>query len=132
LAVLGAEGTSGTSDCKIIATISHDALVRGHTEAGETCEVAGVGSVPVDTVKAMMEDAFLAAVVTDGVDVYNVAHLGRKPTAHQRTALEARGKQCEVPGCGSTMSLELHHLNQWAKTYETSLRSLAWVCKRNH
>jgi hypothetical protein len=132
LAALGAEGTSGTSDCKIIATISHNALVRGHAEAGETCEIAGVGPVPVDTVKAMMEDAFLAAVVTDGIDVYNVAHLGRKPTAHQRTALEARGKQCEVAGCGSTMSLEIHHMNQWAKTYKTSLRSLAWVCKHDH
>ncbi|MEY2451521.1 MAG: hypothetical protein QOD92_1095 [Acidimicrobiaceae bacterium] len=132
LAALGAEGTSGPSDCKIIATISHDALVRGHTEAGETCEIAGVGPVPVDTVKAMMEDAFLAAVVTDGIDVYNVAHLGRKPTAHQRTALEARGKECEVVGCGSAMSLEIHHMNQWAKTYKTSLRSLAWVCKHDH
>lgn len=132
LAALGAEGTSGTSDCKVIATVSHDALVRGYTEAGETCEIAGVGPVPVDTVKAMMEDAFLAAVVTDGVDVYNVAHLGRKPTAHQRTALEARGAQCEVPGCGSTMSLEIHHTRQWAKTFETSLRELAWVCKHDH
>lgn len=132
LAALGAEGTGGTSDCKIIATVSHDALVRGHAEAGETCEIAGVGPVPVDTVKAMMEDGFLAAVVTDGVDVYTVAHLGRKPTAHQRTALEARGRQCEIPGCGSTMSLEIHHMNKWAETYETSLRSLAWACKRDH
>jgi hypothetical protein len=38
----------------------------------------------------MMADAFLAAVVTDGVDVRSVVHLGRNDTAHQRTALEVR------------------------------------------
>ena len=132
LAALGAEGTSGTFDTKVIALVSHDALVRGHTDADETCEIAGVGPVPVDTVKAMMQDAFLAAVVTDGVDVYNVAHLGRKPTAHQRTALEARGEECEVPGCTSTMSLEIHHMEKWAEMFRTSLRELAWVCKHDH
>ena len=92
LAALGAEGTSGTSDCKIIATISHDAPVRGHTEAGETCEIAGVGPVPVDTVKAMMEDAFLTAVVTDGVTstTWPTSAGSRRRTSARRSKPAAR------------------------------------------
>ena len=35
------------------ALIDHTALIRGHTEPGEKCEIAGVGPVPVATVKAM-------------------------------------------------------------------------------
>ena len=85
--------------------IDYDALRRGYAEADETCEIAGVGPVPVATVRGMLADSFGAAIVTDGVDVYNVAHLGRSATAHQRTALEARGYRCEVPGCGSTTAL---------------------------
>src|SRR5436189_189042 len=66
--------------------IDHAALVRGKAEPGERCEVAGVGPVPVNVVRSMMDDAFVTAVVTNGVDVATVAHLGRRPTAHQRSA----------------------------------------------
>ena len=80
----------------------------------------------------MLEDAFLAAIVTDGVDVYNVAHLGRAATAHQRTALEARGYRCEVPGCTARHNLEIDHLDDWARTMRTKLDRLAWLCPQHH
>jgi hypothetical protein len=87
-------------DTKVIVLVDYQALRRGHTEPGETCEIAGVGPVPVATVRGLLGDSFGAAIVTDGVDVYTVAHLGRSATAHQRTALEARGYCCEVPAVG--------------------------------
>jgi hypothetical protein len=110
-------------DTKILVLISHEALTRGWAEAEETCEIAGIGPVAVATVKEMMGDAFGAAVVTDGVDVYNVAHLGRSATAHQRSALEARGYRCEVPGCGARLGLEIDHIDDWAFTKVTRLSS---------
>ena len=79
-----------------------------------------------------MGDAFLAAIVTDGIDVYNVAHLGRHPTAHQRTALEARDRQCVVPGCHVQVGLEVDHVDGWANTRRTSLRKLARLCRFHH
>lgn len=66
----GRRRPSRAQESKIIALIDHRALCRGHVEGTETCEIAGVGPVPVSTVHAMMADAFLAAVVTDGTDVY--------------------------------------------------------------
>ncbi len=66
--------------------IDYEALRRGYAEADETCEIAGVGPVPVATVRGMLADSFGAAIVTDGVDVYTVAHLGtirHRPSAHR-------------------------------------------------
>lgn len=79
-----------------------------------------------------MGDAFGAAVVTDGVDVFNVAHPGRSATAHQRSALRARGYRCEVPGCGARSGLEIDHIDDWAFTKATRLSSFCWLCRGHH
>jgi hypothetical protein len=127
----GAGRASGPR-AKVTALVDHASLVRGRAEADETCEIAGVGRVAVATVTAMMGDAFLAAVVTDGVDVYNVAHLGRQPTAHQRTAIEARDRHCVVPGCHMRTGLEIDHVDGWAATRRTKLSGLALLCHFHH
>ncbi|MBA2438949.1 MAG: HNH endonuclease [Acidimicrobiia bacterium] len=119
-------------DTKVIVLISYEALKRGLAEANETCEIAGTGPVPVSTVRALMGDAFGAVIVTNGVDVFTVAHLGRSVTAHQRSALEARGYRCEVPGCGSTTALEIDHIEDWHKSFRTKLDQLAWHCGPHH
>jgi hypothetical protein len=66
---------------KVIVRIDWDALVRGYPIEGETCEVSGIGPVPVGIVRNMIErgDVFLASVVTKGQDVVNVVHYSRKP-----------------------------------------------------
>ncbi|MGH9185640.1 MAG: DUF222 domain-containing protein [Acidimicrobiales bacterium] len=134
--VSGAGGDTGQPtrrrQSKVIATIDYEALKRGYAQSHETCEIAGVGAVPVSTVRAMLTDAFLALIVTDGVDVYNVAHAGRQVTAHQRTALEARGYRCEIPGCAARHNLELDHITGWALTRRTALDDLAWQCPWHH
>ena len=80
----------------------------------------------------MMTDAFLAAVVTDGVDIRSVAHLGRSPTATQRTALEARDRECQITGCHVTEHLEIDHVEDWCATHVTTLDSLVRLCKWHH
>ena len=117
---------------KVIVRIDHAALVRGHTFPGEVCEITGVGPIPVATAREMARDAFLTAVVTDGLDVRTVAHLGRAATAHQRTALEARGMHCAVPGCGTTNGLEVDHVDGWALTRRTHIDQLDWLCHHHH
>ncbi len=119
-------------DTKVIALIDYEALKRGVAEGDETAEIAGVGPVPVGTIRSMLGDAFGAAIVTNGVGVYNNAHLGRATPAHQRTPLEARGYVCEVPGCGCRVALEIDHVDDWALTLQTRLDHLAWLCRRHH
>ena len=75
------------ADAKIIVRVDLPALLRGRTIDGETCEIAGLGPVPVTIVQEWMANAFLAAVVTKGTEITKVVHLGRRFTSEQRTAL---------------------------------------------
>jgi hypothetical protein len=127
----GGHGSSGPRNT-VHVVIDRNALVRGQAEVGERCEVAGVGRVPVRVVRSMMDDAFLTAVVSDGVDVYNVAHLGRHPTAHQRSALHVRDPECVVTHCHVRVGLEIDHVEPWSATRITKLEALARLCRFHH
>jgi hypothetical protein len=112
--------------------VDHAALVRGRRKGEETCEIAGIGSIPVATARALASDAILAAVLTEGADVKAVAHLGRTIPARLRTALEARDSECAVPGCHNRHRLEIDHIEPFAEGGPTSLNNLARLCRPHH
>jgi hypothetical protein len=119
---------------KVIVRIDWDALVRGYPIEGETCEVSGIGPVPVGIVRNMIErgDVFLASVVTKGQDVVNVVHYSRKARSMQYTALEWLDPACTVEGCNHTDGLEVDHREDWADTKITWLSLLDRLCKYHH
>lgn len=129
-----AAGRRSAVPVKIIARVDWDSLVRGFPAEGEICEIAGIGPVPVSVVRGMLAtgDPFLAAVVTKGVDVVNVAHLGRRATAHQVSALEWRDPECPALGCNNTAYLEIDHTEDWASTRITLLGLLGRPCTHHH
>jgi hypothetical protein len=112
--------------------VDHAALLRGHVEVGEVCEVPGIGPIPVATARAWAADAVLGALVTNGVDVVAVAHAGRTVTAAQRAALVERDPTCVVPGCAVANGLEIDHIDGWALTRTTTLERLARLCRWHH
>lgn len=112
--------------------VDHAALVRGHTKAEETCDIPGVGPIPVATARALSSDAILAAVITKGKDVKAVAHLGRTIPARLRTALQARDSECVVPGCHNRHRLEIDHVEPFAEGGPTSLDNLVRMCRPHH
>ncbi|HUR18532.1 MAG TPA: hypothetical protein VMZ51_06295 [Acidimicrobiales bacterium] len=122
------------SPAKIVVRIDWDSLVRGWPVDDEVCEIAGLGPVPVSVVAAMIGsgDTFLAAVVTKGTDVVNVAHLGRRPTAFQRSALDWLNPTCTVWGCNCAVRLQIDHREDWADTRITLLSLLDDLCKHHH
>ena len=101
-------------------------------EGEEVCEIAGVGPVPVATVKAMAEDAYLKVIVTDGADVRAVAHRSRYIPAKLRSALEARDPVCCVPGCEVSRFLEIDHIDPIAEGGLTTFENLARLCSFHH
>ena len=105
---------------------------RGTVEHGETCEIRGVGPVPVATARALLGEAALAVVIKDGVDVCNVTHLKRRTNAYQRTALEVWGIRCDIKGCDSTDFVDVHHTFEWVRSHRTRLDELAVRCKFHH
>ena len=102
LVALAAGGGGAKASYDVMVRVDLPALLRGYAIEGETCELPGFGPVAPQAVYDMIDsgDAFLKAVVTKGKDVTGVAHLGRKPTAHQRSALDFLFPTCAAEGCG--------------------------------
>ena len=102
----GSDATRPVPRASIHVRVDHTAFRRGHVEPGETCEIPGIGPIPVASARALVADAVISAIVCDGVDVKSVAHLGRTIPARVRTALVARDPVCVVPGCHTRDGLE--------------------------
>ena len=122
---------AGDTDTKA-ARSSRDTKVLVQVDL-EVCEIAGFGPVPVSVVKDLLAqgDTFLAAVITKGVAVTGVAHLGRSHTAYQRTALQWLYPICAVEGC-SALARQIDHRNDWAKTHTTLFDDADPYCKHHH
>jgi hypothetical protein len=119
---------------KVIVRADLGALDRGHTEPGEVCEIAGHGPVPVADVWDMIDGgAFIAGILTRGTDIVALRHLGRRPTALQRTVLEwETAGTCAVEGCTNNVRIEIDHVDPWARTHTTDIDQLAGICSRCH
>ena len=130
----GADGPcrTGAPTATLHVRVDHAALVRGHVEAGELCEIPGIGPVPVEVARRLAVDSILNVLVTDGVDVRSVAHPGRTVPAALRRALAERDPECVVPGCGARDDLEIDHLRPFAEGGPASLANLARLCHWHH
>lgn len=123
----------GGNNVKVIVLVDHTALLRGHTVAGETCEIAGVGPISVQAAHEILRnDPFLAVVVRKGRDVVNVAHHGRGLNAHQRTAVEAVGLRCSNQACNRTVAIQVDHRVGYVVNQETKLDNQDPLCPNCH
>jgi hypothetical protein len=107
------------------------ALQRGAVEGEELCEISGVGPVPVRRMRELVGDAALKLVLTKGVDVVSVTHLGRSPNIAQRIALAWTMPCCSVLGCARTW-IEYDHRKDWAKCHVTRIDQLDPLCPHHH
>ena len=111
---------------------------RGHTHDGEPCHIVGGGPIPVRLARELSRDAFLKAVLHDGVNVHTVKHFGRHIPAELRTALELGplpeldGVKCSEEGCDRRYGLEWDHEDPVASGGETSYENLEPKCKPHH
>ncbi len=112
--------------------VDHAALVRGHLEGGEICEIPGLGPIPVEVARRLAVDSILSVLVTDGVDVSGVAHAGRTIPAAVRRALLERDTVCVVPGCDIGEGLEIDHVEPFGEGGPTRLDNLARLCHWHH
>ncbi len=124
--------SSVARNTKVIVNVDIDALRRGTAEHRETCEIPGVGPVPVSTARALLGEAALAIVITKGVAVMNVTHIGRNLTAHQQTVIEWWGLRCEVKGCDCRDFVDVHHVFDYATSRRTRVDELRVYCRFHH
>ncbi|HLH46939.1 MAG TPA: DUF222 domain-containing protein [Acidimicrobiales bacterium] len=109
---------------------------RGHAHAGEVCQVIGGGPLPVEVARDLAENAFVKAVLHDGVEIRTVAHYGRRLPAELRSALDL-GSPPDFAGaacvdCGQRWGLEYDHIDPVAHGGPTSYANLAPRCWRDH
>ena len=117
---------------QISAVVDSAALARGHTEAGERCEINGVGPVPVTTARALLSDSVVSVLVRDGDDITAVSRPTRTIPAKLRKALEARDPACPVQGCANDQFLEIDHIVPLAEGGRTELANLWRPCSHHH
>jgi hypothetical protein len=132
--VVCADAPATKGSTKLLARVDLAALLRGYPIGDETCELAGYGPVAVSALRDLIDtgDPFLAAVVTKGEEVVGVAHLGRRPTARQCSALEWLYPTCAAEGCNALTFLEFDHRDDWAKTHRTVFDLLDRLCSHHH
>ena len=128
-----ARAESGTRVNKeLVIDINLETLRRGRVLSGETCQIRGVGPVPVEIARQWADDAFVKAVIRDGTDIKTVVHYGRHLPAEVRTALGVRDQHvCQVPGC-SNPRIEYDHDRPHADHGPTSTTNLRALCVPHH
>lgn len=120
------------TDVRLILRVDVTAIRRGHTQAGELCDVAGLGPIPLADLRRFLPQAAIDIVVTNGVDAFNVTHLGRRTTARQQTVLDLLNIGCTRLGCNATEHLQVDHRIDWAHIHVTELANLDWLCPHDH
>lgn len=110
------------------------AFERGELHAGETCEIPGIGPVPVAVARSVASDAVIDVIVTQGRDIRSVVSLGRTIPHALRVALEHKYPTCAQPGCDARDHLEIDHLVPFASPHNgpTRLDNLVRWCPHHH
>jgi len=130
------KGTASRAD--VVVVVDLRAFRRGHAERDEPCHIIGGGPIPVGVAKELARDAFIKAVVHDGVAIHTVKHFGRHINVALRTALELgdpprfEGVECVEPDCDRRYHLEWDHVDPFANDGPTCFTNLQPRCWSDH
>jgi hypothetical protein len=130
LVALASEGPCKPVDVRV--TVDSAARSRGHTQAGERCEITGMGPVPVTTARSLLDDASVSVRTRGGDDITAVSRPTRTIPVKLRRALEARYPTCGVPGCANDQFLEIDHVVALEDHGRTELANLWRLCSHHH
>jgi Domain of unknown function (DUF222) len=130
LVALASEGPCKPVEVQLIANSAP--IARGHTEAGERCEITGVGPVPVTTARALLNDASVTVLTSDGDDITAVSSPKRTIPMKLRRALEARYPTCGVKRCANDQFLQIDHVVPLAEGGRTEIGNAWRICSRHH
>jgi hypothetical protein len=130
LVALASEGPCKPVEVRV--TVDSAALARGHTAAGERCEIDRVGPVPVTMARALLDDAAVTVMTRDGVDITTVSSPKRTIPAKVRRALEARYPTCAVNACANDQFLEIDHIVPLEYHGSTEIDNLWRLCSHHH
>ena len=109
-----------------------EALLRGQAEPGETCEIPGIGPIPVSRLYQLAPEAFWHVLVTRGKDIRSYCAMSRYIPTMLKVALAARDRECAVAGCNRTEGLEIDHIVPVEERGPTTYTNLERKCFHDH
>jgi hypothetical protein len=130
--------TTKAKGTDLVIVCDLNAWRRGHAEGDEPCHLVGGGPIPEWLARQLRGDAFLKAVLHDGVAIHTVKHFGRRYKAELLTALNLgdppgfEGVRCCEPGCDRKYHLEKDHVDPVANHGPTAKDNIAWRCWPHH
>jgi hypothetical protein len=122
----------GQPKAQVAVRVDAAALRRGFVDGDETCEIPGVGPIPIAVARDLLGDSVFHLVVTDGTDVRAVTSAKRTIPASLRRALLERDRTCAVPGCDAAEHLQTDHRWDFAKGGPTELANTCRLCAPHH
>jgi len=125
----GATKASNAAACVLVDLPS---LLDGKTAPGGTCEIPGVGPVPVEHARKVLSHGLLQLVITDGVDVQTVVSNTRHVPPALKIAIAVRDRTCKIRGCDRDRMLERHHTPPFEQSHRTTYRELGNLCPKHH
>ena len=92
------------------------------------------GFLSKTTLEFLLCDCALRRVLVSGKsEVLDVGRASREPSAAQWTALVARDRHCQAPGCTrGPESCHAHHIVHWTRGGATDLANLQLLCWHHH
>ena len=136
--LVNGDGKAGNGRTDMVIVVDLNAFRRAHAQDGELSHIIGGGPIPISVVREMAKDAFLKAVLHDGVAIHTVAHFGRKKPAHLMTALELgappefEGVICAAVGCDRKYGLQWDHIDPVANGGLSSFANYQPLCGPSH
>jgi len=123
---------AGAPKTVVNVLVSESSLERGHTIAGESCRIPGIGPITVGAAQRLASGGVVRTIESDGVDVRRVSHHRRAISSYLRSALEVRDPVCVVPDCNRSRGLEIDHIVPFGRGGRTELANLARLCHAHH
>jgi hypothetical protein len=131
--VSGETGTTVTSrKPSFTVLVDIEALLRGQAAPGETCEIPGVGPIPVSRLYHLAPEACWHVLVTRGKDIRSYCAMSRYVPTMLKVALAVRDRECTVPGCNRTEGLEIDHIVPVEEHGPTTHTNLGRKCFHDH
>lgn len=111
----------------ITYVVSKDAADRGEVRYGERCEIQGVGPVSLESMRALMNDAYVSFVVTD----FDHSENKYRPSTNLKRAMDAFGTTCTMLGCDNEIC-DRDHNEERRDGGKTSRRNMDQLCRQHH
>jgi hypothetical protein len=116
----------------MIVHVAYEAIIRGAHADGETCEIRGIGPIPLEVAQSLALDSILRVLVTRGGQPMAVTPGVRTIPVALRRLIEARDQTCVVPVCDVNLGLQVDHRRPFSQLGPTDLENCALLCKRHH